>query len=155
MQCRVSYAVACLTLVIGPGATMAAPPAPAGPDAAATCKGFDAVPVSGSDPHVYNSMNVRLRGGVVSVEITSPCVRTVAQLKEKTVELAISLTRYDKHVRSIEVYSSAPGSPNALAMLKTQHVDSFRRGLLRRSELIHKVSLTPLRKGRSSGRWDV
>jgi len=112
--------------------------------------------VGGDDSHVYNTMKIQLHGDVVTVEITQSWVTSVADLKDKTVEIALFLTSHDDKVRAVEVFSSAPDSPNAKASVSVGHVKRFQAGGLSREELVKKVTITPLppRPGQNR-RWSA
>ena len=115
-----------------------------------------AMALAADDSHVYNSMKIRLHGDVATVEITQPWVTDVAGLKDKTVDIALMLTGHDDEIRTVKVFSSASGSPNAKTTLSVKHVERFRAGDLKRDGLLKKVTVEPLpaRKGKNR-RWSA
>jgi hypothetical protein len=109
-----------------------------------------------NDADVYGSMNIRLCGNIVIVEITRPCVRTINELKQKTVDIAISLATHDKETSAVAVYSSAPGAPDGMATILVHHVNSFRAGKMTRSALLGKVVVKPIpERNGQNGRWQA
>ena len=115
-----------------------------------------ATAVSGSDSDAYSSLRTRLRGNTVIVEVTRPGIRTISQLRAMTVDIAVPLIRDNADLTAVEVFSSAPGSPNGITRIRTSDITAYRKGRIKRAELIKRISvrISPPRSGRHQ-RWNA
>ncbi len=152
---RICVAITVLVSSIGfTGATAEAAPFQAETPASGVYPGPSAV--SGSDPDTYSSMRIRLRGNTVIVEITRPGIRTIAQLRARTVDIALPLIRDNADLSAVEVFSSAPGSPNGVTRIRTSDITAYRKGRIKRAELIKRISVSiPRPRSGRRQRWDA
>jgi len=112
--------------------------------------------VSGSDTDAYSSLRVHLRGNTVIVEITRPGIRTIAQLKTRTIDIALPLIRDNAELSAVEVFSSAPGSPNGVTRIRTSDITAYRKGRIKRAELTKRISVSiPRPRSGRNQRWNA